>query len=203
MELYGVELKRFEEDPSLLEGLDPRYYDAWIARHGEKANERVRRAGLGGLRLLQSAGYLGELIYDANGRPSLVGAEIDFNITHTEHYAFCAIAQKGARVGLDAEEARRMSTLRSFALAERWFVDGERRAFAKEPTVDCFLRIWTRKEALLKWTGEGLRAVMREDTTDAEMRHGVKFYDFSEGGIVLTLCCDASAEPPTGLIWRA
>ena len=202
MELYGIELARLESDPSLLEALDARYREAWTERHGEKANERVRRAGLGGLWLLQSAGHLGDLVYDQNGRPALVDEDVDFNITHTEHYVFCAIADKGVRVGLDAEETKRMSALRSFALAERWFVDGERRAFAKEPTVDRFLWIWTRKEALLKWTGEGLRVVMREDTTDAESRHGVKFYDFSEGGIVLTLCCDTSAEPPEKLVWR-
>lgn len=202
MELYGIELARLESDPSLLETLDARYRDAWTAQHGENATERVRRAGLGGLWLLQRAGYLGELTYSANGRPSIRDAEIDFNVTHTEHHVFCAIADQGARVGLDAEETKRMSTLRSFALAERWFVDGERGAFAKNPTVECFLRIWTRKEALLKWTGEGLRAIAREDTATAEERHGVRFYDFSQDGLVITLCCDASAEPPTELVWR-
>lgn len=203
MELYGVSLKLFEENNDLLEQLDENYRRAWLARHGETENAAVIRAGLGGLWLLQKAGYRGELIYDENGRPSLVGGQIDFNITHTANYVFCAIARGengvAPRVGLDAEEPKRMSSLRSLALAERWFVGGERKEFARDPSLDRFLRIWTRKEAFLKWTGEGLRAVMREDTSEAEDKHGVRFYDFSTDDTIVTLCCSAQIVAPACL----
>ena len=202
MELYGASLTMFEEKSALLEGLNEKYRSAWLARHGDPQNQAVIRAGLAGLWLLQQAGYTGELCYDDNGRPMLVGLDVDFNISHSPNYVFCAIAQKGeGRVGLDAEEPKRMSSLRSLALAERWFVGGERRDFARDPSLDRFLRIWTRKEAFLKWTGEGLRAVKREDTSEAEEKRDVKFYDFSTEDTIVTLCCDADAQPPKNLIW--
>ena len=90
--------------------------------------------------------------------------------------------------------------MRSLALAERWFVGGERVAFARDPSLNQFLQIWTRKEAFLKWTGEGLRAVKREDVTAVEELHGVRFCDFSTDDTILTLCCDAGVEMPT-LTW--
>ena len=205
MELYGASLTLFEENATLLEELDGGYRRAWYARHHNPENQAVIRAGLAGLWLLQWAGYVGELTYDDNGRPMLVGGGVDFNISHTANYVFCAIAPakdaKTLRVGLDAEEPKRMSTLRSLALAERWFVGGERREFVREPSLNHFLEIWTRKEAFLKWTGEGLRGVKSADVTDVEKTRGVRFYDFSTDDVIVTLCCDAEAEPPQELIW--
>ena len=205
MELYGASLKLFEENTTLLDGLDERYRRVWLARHGNPSNQAVIRAGLAGLWLLQRAGYVGELRYDDNGRPMLVGGNVDFNISHTANYVFCAIAraenQDCTRVGLDAEEPKRMSSLRSLALAERWFVGGERKDFARDPSLARFLKIWTRKEAFLKWTGEGLRGIRNTDVTEADALCAVRFCDFSTDDVILTLCCDAEAEPPTELIW--
>jgi 4'-phosphopantetheinyl transferase len=148
---------------------------------------------------------MGELCYDENGRPMLVGSEVDFNISHTANYVFCAIARKEngkcVRVGLDAEEPKRMSSLRSLALAERWFVGGERKEFARDPSLNRFLKVWTRKEAFLKWSGEGLRAVKSADVTEVEETQSVRFHDFSTDDTIITLCCNAEAEPPTELVW--
>jgi 4'-phosphopantetheinyl transferase len=201
MELYGASLTLFEENATLLDGLDEGYRRAWYARHGNPENRAVIRAGLAGLWLLQQAGYVGELAYDDNGRPMLVGKTLDFNISHTENYVFCAITESEGRVGLDAEEPKRMSSLRSLALAERWFVGGERLAFARNPSLNHFLEIWTRKEAFLKWTGEGLRGVKSMDVTEVESRCDVRFYDFSTDNVIVTLCCNAEAESPRELVW--
>ena len=201
MELYGASLTLFEENSALLEGLNEGYRDAWMVRHGNPENQTVIRAGLAGLWLLQQAGYMGELCYDENGRPSLRSSAVDFNISHTDNYVFCAIAKDEGRVGLDAEAPKRMSSLRSLALAERWFVGGERREFAHDPSLNRFLKIWTCKESFLKWTGDGLRAVKNTDVTEVEAAHNVKFYDFSTADTIVTLCCDAAAEPPTELVW--
>ena len=205
MELYGASLTLFEENATLLDGLNEGYRRAWMAHHGNPDNQAVIFAGLVGLWLLQKAGYVGELRYDNNGRPMLFGCDVDFNVTHTANYVFCAIAraenQKRTRVGLDAEELKRISSLRSLALAERWFVGGERFAFARDPSLERFLKIWTRKEAFLKWTGEGLRGIRNTDVTEADALYAVQFHDFSTDDVIVTLCCDDEAEPPAELIW--
>ena len=201
MELYGASLTLFEENGKLLDGLNDGYREAWLSHHNDPGNQAVIRAGLAGLWLLQKAGYTGELRYDENGRPRLVGTQVDFNITHTSNYVFCAIAKGEGRVGLDAEESKRMSSLRSLALAERWFVGCERVVFARDPSLKRFLEIWTRKEAFLKWTGEGLRGLRGTDVVEAEALYTVQFCDFSTDDTIITLCCEAGKEPPAELIW--
>jgi 4'-phosphopantetheinyl transferase len=82
-----------------------------------------------------------------------VGADLGLSVSHSGDLIVVAAAE-GAPLGVDVEryEGRRDSEgLAQFILAE-----GERpQAGSVEPRV--FLRAWTRKEAVTKATGDGLR----------------------------------------------
>ena len=100
------------------------------------------------------------------------------------------------RVGLDAENLDRLLTMRICPLAERWFTGAEEDFFLSDPTDENFLRIWTRKEALVKWTGDGLSAMRTEDTVTAQSRYDIRFYEYRVDDAVLTLCCHSSSPAP-------
>ena len=101
------------------------------------------------------------------------------------------------RVGLDSEDIQRISSVRICPMADRWFSENEYDFFLKAPTDMTFLRIWTRKEALIKWTGEGLRSLRLADTVLAPSVYGVRFYEYAVGSTLLTLCCHSDATPPS------
>ena len=61
------------------------------------------------------------------------------------------------------------------------------------PDLKDFLRIWTRKEALVKWQGEGLSRLHLADTVAAPNDYGISFFEFRAEDIFITLCASAKA----------
>lgn len=84
--------------------------------------------------------------------------DVHFSVSHTGTLWVCAFADK--EVGLDVQEHRETDDPARLArLAKRWFSDGERRILNEcgyEPAE--FYRIWARKEAYVKFTGDGIGA---------------------------------------------
>ena len=81
---------------------------------------------------------------------------LQFNVSHSGGVALYAIALN-RRVGIDLEELRPMSN--AAQLAKRFFTDREYAQLLSQPLDQqtlAFFRGWTRKEAYLKATGEGL-----------------------------------------------
>ncbi|KUO13814.1 4'-phosphopantetheinyl transferase family protein [Streptomyces sp. DSM 15324] len=89
-------------------------------------------------------------------------AEYDFSVTHSGDVVGVAVC-RGARVGLDVEEA---GTPLDVDAAARTALSARESAalYALPPDARgaAFLRIWTRKEAVLKALGVGLRAPLRQ-----------------------------------------
>lgn len=93
---------------------------------------------------------------DAHGRPHAVNApELDFNLSHSDAHAVCALLLGGGRVGVDVEVP--LSPDRAARLWHRYATDGERARFtsADSQPQECFLRLWTLREALAKQDGRG------------------------------------------------
>jgi 4'-phosphopantetheinyl transferase len=113
------------------------------------------------LRLLL-AGYLGRraddltFVYGINGKPELDGKPLHFNVSHSEAgglFAFTCTAP----VGVDLERVRALPDM--LQIARRFFSPAEAAAILEVPEEErttAFFRIWTRKEAFIKATGEGL-----------------------------------------------
>jgi 4'-phosphopantetheinyl transferase len=112
------------------------------------------------------AGYLAahptELIfsYSSKEKPSLApahaGGGVQFNVSHSGTIAMLAFTRR-REIGVDVEQVRRDFELDS--IAARFFSGHEQIQLAALPCekrIDAFFRCWTRKEAYIKATGDGL-----------------------------------------------
>ena len=112
------------------------------------------------------AGYLAvdpkaiSFSYSKKEKPSLGPAhavsDVTFNVSHSGGVALFAITRR-RDIGVDVEQVRRDSDLN--AIARRFFSAHEQSQLAvmvPEERIDAFFRCWTRKEAYIKATGDGL-----------------------------------------------
>ena len=125
----------------------------------------------GTLRLVL-ASYLGEppgrlrFEYAEQGKPALAKAHsehrLSFNLSHTYGMMLLAVVRQRS-VGVDIEKIRSDFNVRE--IAERFFSVAEQsglRRLPEEEQYEVFFRCWTRKEAYIKATGEGLSLPLRD-----------------------------------------
>src|ERR1700691_1568203 len=98
--------------------------------------------------------------YSDKEKPSLApahaGSNIAFNLSHSGEVALLAFT-RGREIGVDIEQARGNSDIEG--IARRFFSPAEQKQLAALPVekrADGFFRCWTRKEAYIKATGDGL-----------------------------------------------
>jgi 4'-phosphopantetheinyl transferase len=98
--------------------------------------------------------------YSSNSKPALsavfASAGIHFNLAHSEDLALLAVTRAGP-VGVDVECVREIKNVGE--LVARFFSQRESELFQKLSAGEkriAFFNLWTRKEALLKATGEGI-----------------------------------------------
>ena len=84
------------------------------------------------------------------GKPYFPNGDWHFSISHTDHFAFCALSRNN--IGLDAEEKGRKV---SPTMIEKFTSDAEKNRLGTDPQ-DAFLRLWVLKEAWSKLTGRGM-----------------------------------------------
>lgn len=102
--------------------------------------------------------------YGRWGKPYLTGGPF-FSLSHSGEYAACAISEE--EVGLDVQRMRKIPYDR---LAQRFFPEREWKALlaCEEAGRDeLFYRLWTRKEAYGKFTGEGLKGSLGRSLLDS------------------------------------
>ena len=166
--VYGIALDRLRgQEKELLEALPDRIRIPWQKRHPRIQNADAYLASLAGVWLLWKSGIDGTLAYEAQGKPYLLSPDRAISITHTQTHAFCAASDTSDPIGLDAEDLGRFPADRLSAFALRWFTDEERENWNRDPTEEALLTLWTRKEATVKLTGEGLRAICKTDDRQA------------------------------------
>jgi 4'-phosphopantetheinyl transferase len=98
--------------------------------------------------------------YGANGKPALTGhfaeSSLFFNLAHSENLALIAVTHLGT-IGVDVEQIRPVDD--ADELVARFFSARENALFqglsCDEKNI-AFFNLWTRKEAWLKATGEGI-----------------------------------------------
>ena len=95
--------------------------------------------------------------YSGEGKPFIIDhPDIHFSFSHSGDVALCAIS--GQPVGADVEVPRKISpSLVSYTMND----DEQAQINASPDPMMQFLFFWTRKEALLKLTGEGIRNNMK------------------------------------------
>lgn len=124
-----------------------------------------------------------EIETTSEGKPYLAGRELHFNLSHSRDVALVAISGH-APVGIDLEHARRfrapdrlarrICSEREYAALARFGWEGGGMAAAQQE----LLRLWVRKEAVLKGTGAGLsRALSDFDVLDDVVADGWRCLD--------------------------
>jgi 4'-phosphopantetheinyl transferase len=98
--------------------------------------------------------------YSKKEKPSLgpahAGSDVTFSVSHSGGIALFAFT-RGREVGVDVEQLRRDFDVE--AIARRFFSAHEQKQLYPLPSeskFEAFFRCWTRKEAYIKATGEGL-----------------------------------------------
>jgi len=98
--------------------------------------------------------------YSPNGKPALARAcgdsKIHFNLAHSRDLALFALTRIGP-LGVDVEQIREVKDMEH--LVARFFSKRETELFrtvAEQDRPRAFFNLWTRKEAMLKATGEGI-----------------------------------------------
>ncbi len=202
IEIYACRVRDGETRETYAKRLPAQWLEAWRARHGNGRHELTACQSLAGLGLLWYGGGAGELVYGENGRPFLRGADLDFNIAHTADAVFCAIARgEGARVGIDAEASERAGRLDRVQFSERWFCEEELRTYREDPTAERFLRIWTRKEAAVKYSGRGMQDLHLTDTVRMEREGRVQFVEYRTQEMTVTVCCAPEEAVAQEILW--
>ena len=98
------------------------------------------------------------------GKPALPGTNVSFNLSHAGQWLACAIAtggelgvELGIELGIDIELMRPLEDMQ--AMARHFFAPSEVERLAAIPESErtrSFFECWTRKEAVIKATGEGV-----------------------------------------------
>ena len=96
-----------------------------------------------------------QLDYTAHAKPFLKSNALQFNLSHSDELALCAISQT-MKLGIDIEKIK---TLDYIGIANRFFSESENTALSTLPEdkqLNSFFQLWTSKEAVLKAMGTGL-----------------------------------------------
>lgn len=98
-----------------------------------------------------------EFTHGPQGKPALEHYRwLHFNVTHSHDVALIAVTRRG-EVGVDVERLRPFAN--DLGMAERYFSPRETellRALTGPHRCEAFFHAWTRKEAFLKASGQGL-----------------------------------------------
>lgn len=121
------------------------------------------------------------LTCESNGKPFFKDyPDFHFNISHCEDLIAVAVSERP--VGVDIEILRDVN----LEIAGRFFSEKEIR-FSKMDRD--FLYVWTRKEALLKKTGEGLKGIR-----EAQVLENSEIKTFEEKGFILSVSSEIANE---------
>jgi 4'-phosphopantetheinyl transferase len=137
--------------------LGERNLHVWVVPLDDPAKQRRRElAHLAQARLL--AAYLGvtpaTLVIDRvpGGKPRLRGGELQYNLSHSDRLALLAVA-RALPVGIDVQGPHPTASKPWFA--KRICTPRELERFLADPRPEELLRLWARKEAVIKARGEG------------------------------------------------
>lgn len=158
--------------------------DVWTLRLGS----RDRRLAADAMRAILAT-YLDttveslEIEVTSEGRPHLRGNPLHFNLSHSWDIALVAVSRESP-VGIDLEHPREFRAADRLArriCSEREYASLQRLGDPPGGTPEAqrqLLRLWVRKEAFLKGTGEGLsRDPDQVDLLDDELADGWRCLD--------------------------
>jgi 4'-phosphopantetheinyl transferase len=110
-----------------------------------------------------------------HGKPRIVGGPVHASVSHSGAMIAVALSERG-ELGIDVEQV----TDKDIGLLLRYVFSAEELEVLPDPSA-VFYRAWTRKESLLKATGEGLRVPMSRLTVLPDCEHNMLDLDPGPG----------------------
>jgi 4'-phosphopantetheinyl transferase len=142
--------------------------------------------------------------YGPNGKPALaatfVESGVSFNLAHSEELALIAVTRLGP-IGVDVEQIRPVTE--PDELVARFFSPRETALFQTLPTSQksaAFFNLWTRKEAWLKATGEGIAHSLNRVEVTFLPREPARFLSLPEGPELKSDWALRELTPATGFV---
>lgn len=104
--------------------------------------------------------------YGERGKPSVLGGELQFNLSHTEDMALVAITLAHP-IGVDIESIK-ISKYHQGIVEKNYSAEefAQYQALPESERLEAFFRAWTRKEAYIKAIGQGLYYPLENFTVD-------------------------------------
>ncbi len=127
--------------------------------------------------LLEYMDKTDELAHDSEGHPFFADTDVSVSISHSGGLWVCSLSREKA--GIDVEVVRDRAWQR---ISERHFT-GSEKAVVADQGIAGFYRVWTRKEAYAKYTGEGLVNSLNREITGVH----IEYIDICDG-YVCALC---------------
>lgn len=149
----------------------------------QRTEELVRRAAKQYIReeRLSLGTVSGEILRTERGKPYFKEAPVEFSVSHTGPLWVCLIDTEP--VGVDVQKIR---PCRREKIAERYYTPDEQE-YAEAMGENGFFQIWARKEAYVKFTGDGITEKMKDVSTLKD--EGIEFVDFELREGVKGSCC--------------
>ena len=121
-------------------------------RYQSLCGKLLLQQGFNQWRNTDDTNYLRKLQYSPKGRPYLPdGPATDFNISHSGSIVVCAITGSG-HLGVDVQQVIRVDP----RLAQLFLSKKEWKGISKTATDEQLIKMWAKKEAITKTTGDGL-----------------------------------------------
>ena len=128
------------------------------------------------------------------GKPYVDSGE-QFNLSHSGDYVILAVSD-GAEVGCDIEQLKEQDYLRMGRVV---YTDSELEILCSSKDMrDKFFEFWTKKEALMKWSGEGFhlspKSIDLSRNADSYSYRGksLRFYEYMHMDYRIMICCEPS-----------
>ena len=99
-----------------------------------------------------------DIVFNHNSysKPYAENLDVEFNISHSFDLVICAVSDKP--IGVDIEKVREIDRkVMSYACNDEEYAFLNEKAIEKEEKLRRFFKIWTFKEAYIKWRGTGLK----------------------------------------------
>ena len=176
------ESARFEDFERYQSILTPERIDRISRYRFDRDKLRSLVAGL----LIYNATGGAELFYGEHDKPYMKDGGLYFSVSHSGDVV--AIATDSVEVGCDVEYIVSDNRLK---IADRFYHPSERDYVARaEDRLRAFTRVWTRKEAYLKMTGEGISSDLTAfDTVLSPLSEQIATFDMD--GWMLSVCSEA------------
>ena len=123
------------------------------------------------------------------GKPYLEGERIKFNISHCHGFAICVFGYQ--EIGIDVEKNAPIN-YNNFTMA----FNPKEIDIMKKEGVDKFYEFWTKKESILKATGEGIATSLKKiDSSQDQIVYGRKTFRISKHFFDDKFCSIAYTSP--------